>query len=85
MAHTEQLSIDLSDLHDHAIALAETAISSTRLNSVRPVDNFARALLSLAGAVVEVASTGGNTEEAVAVAKGALDRWVELIKTARVH
>lgn len=78
-AHKEQISIDLSDLHDHAITLAEAAISSTRLDGARPVDNFARALLSLAGAVVEVASIGGNTEEAVAVAKGALDRWLELL------
>jgi len=80
-----QVSIELADLGDHAVALAETAISSTRLDDARPVDNFARALLSLAGAVVEVASTGGNAREAIVVAKEAMDRWIELLEAERVH
>jgi hypothetical protein len=79
-----QLSVDLSDLRAQALALAETAIASTRMEGARPVDNFARTLLSLAGAIVEVASTGGSTQEAVAVAKEAMDRWIELLE-AKVH
>ena len=85
MTNKYQMSVDLSDLREQAVALAETAISSTRVEGARPVDNFVRALLSLTGAVVEVASTGGNVQEAVAIAKDALDRWVELLKTEQVH
>lgn len=80
MTNKVAVSMNLADVQPMAIELAEHAIALSTKSGHSGAEAFVRAVISLTGAIVEVSSTGGDIHEVVAIAKGAMDRWVELVE-----
>jgi len=78
------VNMDLASVQPMAIALAEQAIALSTKDGHSGAEAFVRAVISLTGAIVEVASTGGDLREVVGIAKGALDQWVVLVEATKL-
>ena len=83
MTQKVAVSMNLADVQPMAIELAEHAIALSTKDGHRGAEAFVRAVISLTGAIVEVAATGGDLREVVNIAKGAMDKWVELVEVPR--